>query len=86
MSKIQSEIDKHIGKDELITIDKLKKLTYIDCIQKEISRMYNPAPGIFGRKTTENTMIADIPIFKGTNLFFQLFPLFYNPAIFEDPF
>ena len=38
MQKVRLEIQEHIGNEE-ITFDKLKKLKYLDCVQKEVLRM-----------------------------------------------
>ena len=46
--KVRAEIEAEIQGEDY-TFDTLKKLKYIDLIQKETTRLYGPAPGLFFR-------------------------------------
>jgi cholesterol 24-hydroxylase len=50
--RVREEINAIIKSDEDITLENMKKLTYIDWIQYETTRMYGPANGIFYRMAT----------------------------------
>ncbi len=50
--RVRKEINAIIKSDEDITNENLKKLTYIDWIQYEVTRMYGPVNGIFFRVAT----------------------------------
>lgn len=83
--RVREEVEKFIKSDEDITVENLKKLTYIDWIQYETTRMYGPANGIFLRVATQDNYIKDLPIRKGTILGAQPRGSHYNPKYFKDP-
>ena len=47
--KLREQVAEVIKEDKDITVDNLKKLTYIDYLQKEGTRIYGPGTGIFFR-------------------------------------
>ena len=47
--------------------------------------MFNPAPGIFGRKAIQSTMIGDVPINQGASVSYLIYPLLHDPKYFSDP-
>ena len=63
----------------------MKRFTYIDKVQKEVTRYYGPSPGIFGRYAVNDTYIKDIPVKKNTRVRY-LFPSFhYNEEYYKNP-
>ena len=51
--------------------ENLKKLVYIDWIQKETSRMYGPVTGIFMREANIDNNLNNLPVKKGTYIGLQ---------------
>ena len=64
----------------------LKKFKYIDCIQKETTRIYGPANGLFLREPAEDLFLKDIPIKKGTLVSIRFTGSHYDEKYFKDPF
>ncbi len=85
-SRVRKEINAIIKSDEDITLENLKKLTYIDWIQYEITRLYGPVNGILFRDAAEDNYLKDVPISKGTLVTTQPVGNHFNPKYFKDPF
>ena len=49
--KLRQEIDEFMSGDDY-SYENLKKLVYIDCIQKETTRFFGPVNYIFGRQVS----------------------------------
>lgn len=63
---MRQEIEEVIGDDlDNVTMDQLKQLTYLECVQKEVMRMYPPLNGIFIREAVKDHYLDKIPIKKG---------------------
>ena len=65
-------------KEEDYSYDNLKKMTYIDCVEKETSRFYGPVNMIFSRITINNHFLKEVPIRKGTLLGIQSLGFHYS--------
>jgi len=61
----------------------LKSLTYIDWIQNETIRAFGPTAAIFVRKATEDILIKDIPIIKGTALNYSNLSLHHDSRVYK---
>jgi cytochrome P450 len=83
--KVREEINAVIKSDEDITYENLKKLTYIDWIQYETTRMYGPVNGVFFRVAAEDNYLKDLPITKGTVVSTQPRGNHFNHKYFKDP-
>lgn len=62
--RVIDEIDK-LPKNQPLTWDDLKKLTYLDAVSKETHRVYGPALGLAGREATQDHTLGNILIKKG---------------------
>ena len=51
--KVREEIAEHM-KDEDYSYENLKNFTYIDCVEKEVTRYFGPANGNFTRKAIKD--------------------------------
>ena len=45
--KLKEEINSVVKSNDDITVDNIKKLTYLECVINETMRMFNPAFGLF---------------------------------------
>ena len=66
LQKVREEINSIIKTEKDITNENLKKLTYIDWVQFETTRLFDVANGLFLRIALEEHFIKDVPINKGT--------------------
>lgn len=53
-------------------------MIYLDCVIHECLRLYQPANGIFIREATEDHMLDDIKILKGTLIMVSSLSNHYN--------
>ena len=60
-------------------------MEYIDWIQQETFRLGTPVAGILLRKSTQDHILGNVPIAKGTTLGTSAFPSQVNPLYFKDP-
>lgn len=63
----------------------MKKLTYIENIQQEITRHYGPVVRIFERIASEDNIVKNIPISKGTVVNINQRGPHYSEKYFKDP-
>lgn len=64
--------------------DNLKNFHYLECIQKETTRLYGPSSVLFIRESAQDQYLKGIPIRKGTYLN-VVTANHYNPKYFRDP-
>ena len=72
-------------KDDDYSYENLKKMTYIDCVEKETTRYYGPVNLIFARYATKNHLLKGIPIHKGTLLGIQPIGFHYSEKYYKNP-
>lgn len=83
--RLRKEVDSLIKSDDDYTFENLKKLTYIDWIQNETTRMYGPGTAILIREASVDNYIGNISIFKGTGVNFGTVCNHYDERNFKDP-
>ena len=77
--RVREEIAEVIKSESDITFENLKRLTYIDCIQKETGRMYGTTGAVIYREVLKDSMIKNIPILKGSMVAVQSMGSRFNP-------
>lgn len=82
--KIVAEIENEIGTDDVLTLQNLNKLHYLELVIKESLRLYPSVP-YFARKLTEETTINDFTLPKDLNLVISPYLMGRDPNIFPDP-
>ncbi|CAI9723443.1 cytochrome P450 4V2-like isoform X2 [Octopus vulgaris] len=82
--KLQKEVDDFYGESEEVTLSNLKKLTYLDCVIKEVQRLYPSVP-LIGRLAAEDFKIGPYGIKKGSHVFVGIGPLHRDPNVYPDP-
>ena len=53
-------------KNDDYSYENLKKMTYIDYVEKEVTRFYGPANNIILRSAVRDHFLKGVPIKKGT--------------------
>jgi cytochrome P450 len=74
-----------VTKDEDITIDHIRRMSYLDAVIKESMRLQTPVPRIM-RTITEEIKLGDYTIPKGVTAYVLISRLHYDPNVFPDPF
>lgn len=64
-AQVRQEVTKYMG-DADYSYENLKKLTYIDALQKEVTRVYGPGNITFPRVAIRDNFINGLAIKKGT--------------------
>ncbi|KAH7644730.1 cytochrome p450 4v2-like [Dermatophagoides farinae] len=85
--KVRDEIDMVFDCSESnidLSIDEIKQLKYLDCVIKEVQRIYPTAPFI-GRDLSEDTKINGYIIPKGTTVGIFTYVLHRDPEIYPEP-
>ena len=62
--KLREEIEKHMQDDDYI-YENLKKMIYVDQIQKETTRLYGPAIGLSMKEFMKDHYLVGTPMKKG---------------------
>ncbi|KAK3097234.1 hypothetical protein FSP39_007860 [Pinctada imbricata] len=84
--KLYQEIEKNLPEDKVLTEAALKKMSYLKACLKESMRYTFPLPGGVERKLTEDVVVKEYLLPKGTVVSMnQNFVVTRNPDIFEDP-
>ncbi|CAN2388657.1 fatty acid omega-oxidation [Pristimantis euphronides] len=83
--RVHKELDEIFGKsDRPLTMDDIKKLTYLEAVIKEGLRIFPSVP-FFARTITENCTIGGYTVPKGVNAIIVPFSLHRDPEYFPDP-
>ena len=64
--------------------DNLKNLKYLECVQKETTRFFGPAYGLFVREASHDHFLGSVPIKKG-NLLETSVAIHFCPKYYKDP-
>ncbi|TYH11826.1 hypothetical protein ES288_A06G016700v1 [Gossypium darwinii] len=87
LSKVQQELDVHIGKDRLfVTESDTKNLVYLQSIIKETLRLYPPVPLSVIHEAIEDCTVNGYHVSAGTWLIMNLHKIHRDPLIWANPF
>ena len=84
-NKLREEVLTHIGKTEEVTYDHISKMEYLNAVIKEAFRFGGPSMGVIPRIVTQNFMLNEIEIKKGTVINVSSTGVAYNPQLFSNP-
>mgnify|MGYP000858907067 CR=1 FL=1 len=84
-AKLREEILTHIEKTENITYEHISKMEYLNAVVKEALRIGAPAINVNFRIATQDFILHEIEIKKGTVITASLIGAAYNPKFFSNP-
>ena len=84
-NKLREEVLTHIGKTEEVTYDHISKMEYLNAVIKEAFRFGGPSMGVIPRIVTQNFMLNEIEIKKGTVINVSSTNVAYNTRLFSNP-
>ncbi|KAJ3100462.1 hypothetical protein HDU97_002199 [Phlyctochytrium planicorne] len=83
--KMVAEIDAVLGDSQVVTIDDINNLKYMECVVKEILRLYPAVPIPVGREALEDIEILGHVVKKGTIVFTDLTGVQRDPTYWKYP-
>ncbi|EOA19702.1 hypothetical protein CARUB_v10003550mg [Capsella rubella] len=85
MKRAQQELDKIVGKNNIVEETHITKLPYILCIMKETLRLHPTLPLLIPRCPSETTVIGGYTIPKDSKVFINVWAIHRNPNVWENP-
>ena len=82
--KVREEIEQFMGNDDY-SYDNLKKMSYIDCVEKEVTRFYGPANNVILRAAAKDHFLKEVPITKGTFFGINYMGMHYSEEYYKNP-
>lgn len=73
-----------MGNDDY-TYENLKKCTYIDCVEKEVTRFYGPGFKLFNRTASSDTYLQKVPIKKEILLSYLASGFHFSEKYYKNP-
>ena len=75
MARAKEELEKVIGKGQIVKEDDVLRLPYLLCIVKETLRMHPPVPFLLPRKVEKQVNLCGYTIPKGAQVFVNLWAM-----------
>ncbi|KAF5199716.1 (S)-canadine synthase [Thalictrum thalictroides] len=83
--KLYQETRMTLGDVDLVKIEDVNKLKYLQAVVKETMRMKPIAPLAIPHKTAKDTTLMGTKVTKGTQIMVNLYALHHNPDIWTEP-
>ncbi|GAB6027946.1 Cytochrome P450 2 sub R member 1 [Chamberlinius hualienensis] len=83
--KVQSELDKVIGRERLPTIEDMPRLPYLNAVTMEIYRMSSIVTLSIPHSTLEKVQVNDCVIPKRTTCIINLYAVHHDPKLWDEP-
>ncbi|KAL5728112.1 hypothetical protein ACHQM5_001234 [Ranunculus cassubicifolius] len=83
--KAQDELDRVVGKNNVVEESHLSKLPYLDAIIKEVMRLHPVGPLLIPRCARESCVIGGYLIPKGAKIFVNVWAIQRDPTYWTDP-
>ncbi|KAL0329621.1 UNVERIFIED_CONTAM: Flavonoid 3'-monooxygenase [Sesamum radiatum] len=85
MKKVQNELDKVVGLDNIVEESHIPKLEYLDAVLKETLRLHPIGPFLTPRTPSQSCTIGGYTIPKGSTIFLNVWSIQRNPLAWENP-
>nr|ANY58147.1 putative CYP719 [synthetic construct] len=82
--KVYDEVSE-FGRKEMVTIEEVSKLKYVNAVVKEIIRMKPIAPLAVPHQADRDSKLMGIQVKKGTPVLVNLYAMHYDPSIWIEP-
>uniref|UniRef100_A0A0C9S7A2 TSA: Wollemia nobilis Ref_Wollemi_Transcript_9408_1861 transcribed RNA sequence n=1 Tax=Wollemia nobilis TaxID=56998 RepID=A0A0C9S7A2_9CONI len=83
--KAQEEVDVIVGRDRVVELSDLPKLSYLEAIIKETLRLYPAGPLLLPHMSTEHCTVGGFEIPVGTRLLVNVWAIQRDPGAWERP-
>ncbi|XP_065620630.1 xanthotoxin 5-hydroxylase CYP82C4-like [Quercus suber] len=85
LTKVQEELDIHIGRERQVKESDMKNLVYLQAILKETMRLYPATPLLVPHESMEDCTLFGYHVPAGTRLIVDLSKLHRDPNVWVDP-
>ncbi|XP_010433602.1 PREDICTED: flavonoid 3'-monooxygenase-like [Camelina sativa] len=85
MRRAQQELDKVVGKDNIVEESHITSLPYIVAIMKETLRLYPTIPLLVPHRPTETAVVGGYTIPKNANTFINVWSIQRDPNVWDNP-
>nr|BBD34766.1 putative cytochrome P450 [Eschscholzia californica subsp. californica] len=83
--KVYKEIREIGQKSEIVTVEEVGKLKYVNAVVKETTRMKPIAPLAVPHKAVRDSSLMGIKVNKNTPVLVNIYAMHYDPGIWTDP-
>jgi cytochrome P450 len=85
MRTAQDELDRVVGKDNIVEESHIHKLPYLHAIMKESLRLHPVLPLLIPHCPSETCTIGGFSVPKGARVFINVWAVHRDPSIWENP-
>lgn len=83
--KAQEELDRVVGREQVMTESDFSDLPYLQCVAKEALRLHPPTPLTLPHRATSNVKIDGYDVPKGSNFFVNVWAVGRDPTAWKKP-
>ncbi|XP_076898057.1 7-ethoxycoumarin O-deethylase-like [Bidens hawaiensis] len=84
MTKAKNELEKVIGKGNIVKEDEVLRLPYLSCIIKETLRLHPPVPLLLPRRVDKQVQLNGYTIPKGTQVLVNAWAIGRDSSVWDD--
>ncbi|CAN1776773.1 Xanthotoxin 5-hydroxylase CYP82C4 [Linum perenne] len=85
LKRAQEELDAIVGKNRMVDESDIDKLVYLQCIMKEVMRLYPAGPIGGPREFSKDCNVGGYHVPAGTRLIVNLYKLQRDPEVWSEP-
>lgn len=85
LKKAQQELDRVIGKNNIVEESHIHKLPYLHAVMKEVLRLHPALPLMVPHCPSESCIVGGYMIPKGARVFVNVWAIHRDPSIWENP-
>ncbi|KAL5728118.1 hypothetical protein ACHQM5_001240 [Ranunculus cassubicifolius] len=85
MKKAQEEIDRVVGRDNVVEESHLPELNYLHLVMKEILRLHPPLPLLVPHRPTSSCGVGGYMVDEGSRVFINVWAIHRDPTIWDNP-
>ena len=85
MKKAQEELERVVGKNNIVEESHIHQLPYLDAVMKEVLRLHPVLPLMVPHCPSEPCVVGGYTIPKGSRVFVNVWAIHRDPSIWENP-
>lgn len=85
MMKIQEELEREVGRENIVQESQISKLSYLHAVMKETLRLYPVGALLVPHCPSETTNVGGYEIPRSSRVFVNVWAIHRDPSIWENP-